>query len=51
MISLQFPGYAAQHPQHVVWLMHSTGAAYELFDPTKASEEAIALRNDIHRLR
>ena len=47
VISLQFPGYAAQHPQHVVWLMHQHRAAYELFDTETADADARALRAEV----
>ncbi|MDN3524166.1 glycosyltransferase family 4 protein [Halomonas sabkhae] len=38
VISLQFPAYGVQHPDHVVWLMHQHRVCYELFDPATASE-------------
>ncbi|MCF8002733.1 MAG: glycosyltransferase family 4 protein [Chromatiaceae bacterium] len=44
LISLQFPAYAVQHPNHRVWIMHQHRSAYELFDPATASAEDQALR-------
>lgn len=48
VISLQFPGYAVRHPQHVVWIMHQHRAVYELFDARTATPEMAALRAQIH---
>lgn len=47
VISLQFPGYAAHHPHHIVWLMHQHRAVYELFDPARADADLAALRTEI----
>jgi glycosyltransferase involved in cell wall biosynthesis len=47
VISLQFPGYGVQHPQHIVWLMHQHRAVYELFDPGKAGPEQFRLRDAV----
>ena len=47
VISLQFPGYGIQHPNHCVWVMHQHRAIYELFDAARASPELIALREQI----
>ena len=47
VISLQFPAYGAQHPRHVVWLMHQYRAVYELYDPALASPEQQALRAEV----
>lgn len=48
VISLQFPGYAARHPHHVVWLMHQHRAAYELFDADGADDAGRAFRERVH---
>ena len=44
LISLQFPAYGLLHDNHRVWLMHQHRAAYELFDPPRASREEETLR-------
>ncbi|MCG6658025.1 glycosyltransferase family 4 protein [Halomonas campisalis] len=44
VISLQFPGYGVNHPDHVVWLMHQHRACYELYDPNNASPALAALK-------
>lgn len=49
VISLQFPGYGAWHPHHVVWLMHQYRAAYELFDSAAADADSTALRDEVRR--
>ena len=32
VISLRFPGYAVQHPNHVLWLNHRMREYYDLWD-------------------
>ncbi len=32
VISLRFPGYAVQHPHHVLWLNHRMREYYDLWD-------------------
>lgn len=44
VISLQFPTYGVQHPDHVIWLMHQHRVCYELYDASKASAELAALK-------
>lgn len=44
VISLQFPAYAMQHPDQVVWLMHQHRVCYELFDPATASPALATLK-------
>lgn len=48
VISLQFPGWGAQHPRHVAWILHQHRAAYELFDAARAAPEEVDLRERIH---
>ena len=48
VISLQFPGYGVQHPDHIVWILHQHRAAYELYDPDAATPAERRLRNRIH---
>lgn len=36
VISLQFPGYGVQHPDHRIWLMHQHRRAYDLYDDAQA---------------
>lgn len=48
VISLQFPGYGVQHPEHIVWLLHQHRAAYELYDPETATTAERRLRDRIH---
>ncbi|MEI5999463.1 glycosyltransferase family 4 protein [Paraburkholderia bengalensis] len=47
VISLQFPGYGAAHPDHRAWVMHQHRAAYELYDPQRSTAEFDALRKQI----
>lgn len=47
VISLQFPGYGIQHPNHILWVMHQHRAVYDLYDPKTASPEQKALRQSI----
>ena len=44
VISLQFPTYGVQHPEHVIWLMHQHRVCYELYDPALASPALAALK-------
>ncbi|ASP37509.1 glycosyl transferase [Bacterioplanes sanyensis] len=39
MISLQFPLYGCQHPNHRVWLMHQHRAAYDLLEADAPAEQ------------
>ncbi len=48
VISLQFPGYGVQHPDHVVWVMHQHRAMYELWEDDRASAAQRQLRDAIH---
>lgn len=43
LISLQFPAYGLLHDNHRTWIMHQHRAAYDLYDPARASEEEAAL--------
>jgi glycosyltransferase involved in cell wall biosynthesis len=36
VISLRFPGYAVQHPNHVLWLNHRMREYYDLWDQFRA---------------
>ena len=47
VISLQFPAYGVQHPDHRVWVMHQHRAVYELYEDQPASPELDALRTSI----
>lgn len=47
-ISLQFPAWGIQHPQHTVWVMHQHRACYELWEEKGASEQAKALKDAVH---
>jgi len=47
LISLQFPGYAIAHPEHVVWVMHQHRAVYELYDDAQASPALRQLRDAV----
>ena len=49
VISLQFPGYAGQHPDHRAWIMHQHRAAYDLYNPNNADQEQQALAQQIQR--
>lgn len=44
VISLQYPGYGVQHPDHSVWVMHQHRTAYELYQPDTASPAEQALK-------
>lgn len=48
LISLQFPGYGAQHPDHVVWVMHQHRVAYELYEQMEQTLELDHLRDAVH---
>lgn len=47
MVALQFPVYAIQHPDAIVWVMHQHRSVYELFEPDRASTDLCALREEI----
>lgn len=47
IISLQFPAWGLEHPDHWAWVMHQHRRAYELA-PTQASDEQQALATAIH---
>lgn len=49
VISLQFPGYGVEHPDHSVWIMHQHRTAYELYDPEHASSADKQLRDAVHQ--
>ncbi len=49
LISLQFPLFGCQHPDHRVWLMHQHRSAYELYDADVATEAETQLRERIHQ--
>lgn len=48
LISLQFPQFAIQHPNHVAWIMHQHRAVYELYDEAQASPALRQLRQAVH---
>ncbi|WP_136067578.1 glycosyltransferase family 4 protein [Modicisalibacter radicis] len=48
VISLQFPGYGVNHPDHVVWVMHQHRAMYELWEDDQATAAQRELRDAIH---
>ena len=48
VISLQFPAYGVQHPDHRVWIMHQHRAVYELFDDQPRSDALVALRDEVN---
>lgn len=48
-ISLQFPGYGVQHPNHRVWIMHQHRAVYDLYDAQAATPELAGLREAVQR--
>jgi len=56
VISLRFPGYAVQHPNHVLWLNHRMREYYDLWDQFsarlswKAGIKERARRAVIHRV-
>lgn len=47
VISLQFPAYGVQHPEHVIWLMHQHRVCYELYDAKQASPALSALKPQV----
>lgn len=47
MVSLQFPAFGLQHPNHVAWVMHQHREVYELYDDAKASPEQRQLREAV----
>nr|WP_286010019.1 glycosyltransferase [Larsenimonas salina] len=48
VISLQFPGYGVNHPDHTVWVMHQHRAMYELWDEKQANAEQRHLKSAVH---
>ncbi|CAM8625199.1 GT4_PimA-like domain containing protein [Burkholderiales bacterium] len=46
LIALQFPTWAIEHPEKVVWVMHQHRVAYELF-PEQAGAPDHALRDEV----
>lgn len=46
LISLQFPAYGVQHPNHVAWVMHQHRAVYDLF-PQDPTPEQVAMKEKI----
>jgi glycosyltransferase involved in cell wall biosynthesis len=49
LISLQFPTWGIEHPDHWCWMLHQHRPAYDLFDPATATASATALRAQIHQ--
>jgi len=47
VISLQFPGYGVQHPDHRVWVMHQHRAVYELFDQQPDREQLRTFKQQV----
>lgn len=47
VISLQFPGYGVEHPDHRVWVMHQHRAVYELFDAAGGTSALAELRERV----
>jgi glycosyltransferase involved in cell wall biosynthesis len=47
VVSLQFPAYGVQHPEHVVWVMHQHRAVYELDGDQAQTAEHVALREAV----
>jgi glycosyltransferase involved in cell wall biosynthesis len=47
VISLQFPGYGVNHPDHRAWVMHQHRAVYDLFDAAQATPALADLRERI----
>ena len=48
VISLQFPAYGVQHPDHVVWIMHQHRAVYELYESQNKTPAMHALKEAVH---
>lgn len=44
VISLQFPTYGVNHPEHVIWLMHQHRVCYDLYNPLQATPALTALK-------
>lgn len=49
VISLQFPGYGVDHPNHTIWLIHQHRAVYELYHQETANDSIQQLRSAIHQ--
>lgn len=47
VISLQFPGYGVQHPDHRVWIMHQHRAVYELFEQQANQDQLQAFKDKV----
>ena len=47
VISLQFPGYGVQHPDHRIWVMHQHRAVYELFDQQPDQKQLRAFKQQV----
>jgi len=47
IISLQFPTYGIQHPNHRIWVMHQHRAVYDLYQPEQATPELKNLKQRI----
>lgn len=47
VISLLFPGFAAQHPSHVSWVIHQHRAVYDLYKPEMANDDLRYLKEKI----
>jgi len=49
VVSTKAPSYAVFHPNHVVYLVHTVRAFYDMFDAAAADPERVAQRAWIHR--
>ena len=47
VISLQFPTWGIQHPNHVTWVMHQHRAVYDLFNKNEADKDLARLKAEI----
>jgi glycosyltransferase involved in cell wall biosynthesis len=47
LISLQFPGYGIQHPDHRVWVMHQHRAVYDLYNQQSKTPELRLLKERV----
>lgn len=47
VISLQFPAYGVQHPDHRVWVMHQHRAVYELYADQPTSADLDVLKQSV----
>lgn len=47
IISLLFPAYGIDHPDHVSWIIHQHRSVYDLFDETQADEDLRNLKQSI----